>query len=262
MNRKPSACPSPTSSIDPIGVIPFPIVRGLRGHVRGNGRPGAWDGRDEHPGLGEWNDPDRTLRAKNRKRDRDRPLHLGRPQGRFSWDPQHAELTTLILSVICRANADAPRGTKQEESPMNPVGPTPAHRTAVIVVHGIGKPPPGETVDAFVAGLRSASPDLNPSGVAEVHPLPDYDRKDGQHHTFPCHVRTAAHTQKGSFTFAEVWWALSSGRPAAWSRPSTSWPTPSGWSWGWERSCGSARAPTPSCRTASPENSRTSRVLP
>lgn len=89
---------------------------------------------------------------------------------------------------------------------MNPVGPTPNHRTAVIVVHGIGKPPPGETIDAFVAGLRSASPDLNPSGVAEVHPLPDYDRKDGQHHTFPCHVRTAAHAQKGSFTFAEVWW--------------------------------------------------------
>ena len=79
-------------------------------------------------------------------------------------------------------------------------------RTAILVVHGIGKPPAGATVDRLVDSLAATTDGLAESGTRSQVALRDLDRRDGRASTFPCHVREARHPAAGEFVFAEVWW--------------------------------------------------------
>ena len=79
-------------------------------------------------------------------------------------------------------------------------------RTAVLVVHGIGKPAPGETVDALVGALSVRSGGLRGTIRDDRVALPDYGVRDSTvRRWFPCHLRRARRGDD-EFVFAEVWW--------------------------------------------------------
>ncbi len=86
-----------------------------------------------------------------------------------------------------------------------------SRRTAVVVVHGVGKPAPGETVATLVDSLGARSSRTEVSPVHEQVALPDYKVKGSDAHvrrTFPCHLRNVRRDED-EFVFAEVWWGHS-----------------------------------------------------
>lgn len=83
---------------------------------------------------------------------------------------------------------------------------TSTRRTAVFVVHGVGSPQAGETVDALTHSLVARYDDLH-LVRQELVPLPDYRTRLGrEQRSFPCHVRRLRRGDH-EMAFFEVCWA-------------------------------------------------------
>lgn len=89
-----------------------------------------------------------------------------------------------------------------------------ARRTVVFVVHGIGRPRPGETVTALTHSLAASDPDFELAPQVEVVPLEDYAvRRSHVQRTHLCHVQRGRCGDR-ELAFFEVNWARPSRAPA------------------------------------------------
>ncbi len=77
---------------------------------------------------------------------------------------------------------------------------------ALLVVHGIGNPAPGETVNGLADAWSAHGDEFEATATQEVVPLPDYRGDDSDElRTFPCHVRRGR-WRDHPVVLAEVWW--------------------------------------------------------
>ncbi|MFK7742246.1 MAG: hypothetical protein AB8H80_18170 [Planctomycetota bacterium] len=114
------------------------------------------------------------------------------------------------------ASDSAGAATDSETAPSQSPPPRRRH-TAVFVVHGIGRPKPGETVDAIVDGLAARNGAMRASLRREELPMPDYRlRGEFSQRSFPCHVRRMSDGEHGGgdFSFFEVCWTRNASVPA------------------------------------------------